>query len=175
MSHVIDQDLALDNLRTFVTQQLIPALHKLAVSEVLDTAGRIAVLEIAAALCALPDLDPDTNMWLEVDLCWEDRNWIGTLEIADSSLKLRSTLCQLEGLKSELSAQWQHTALDLKSKARAVLHDPSHLWFWIDCFRRFVDGFSSSSTAQRGTLKLVSHSSQLNLHYGMTAADWESQ
>ncbi len=175
MSHVMDQDLALGNVRTFVSRQLTPALHKLAVLERLDSEGRTAILEIAAALCALPDLDPDANMWLEVDLYWEDRNWLGTLEMADSSLKLRSTLCQLEGLKSELSAQWQHTALDVKSKVGTVLHDPSHLWFWIDCFRRFVDGFSSSSTEQRATFKLISPSSHLDLYYGMTGAERESQ
>lgn len=175
MNHVMSQDVALGNVRTFVSYQLIPALHKLSALEGLDTEGRAATLEIAALLCTLPDLDPDANIRLEVDLYWEDRNWIGTLDIADSALQLRSTLSQLEGLKSEPSCQWQHTALDVKSKAETVLHDPSHLWFWIDCFRRFVDGFSNSSTAQRATFKLVSHSSHLDLHYGMTAAERESQ
>lgn len=99
----------------------------------------------------------------------------GGLDIADSALQLRSTLMQQEGLKSELSCQWQHNALNVKSSPEAVLHDPSHLWFWIDCFRRFVDGFSNSSAAQRATFKLVSHSSHLDLHYGMTAAERESQ
>ncbi|WP_415754272.1 hypothetical protein [Pseudomonas leptonychotis] len=175
MNHVMSQDVALGNVRTFVSYQLIPALHKLASLEVLDTKGRAAILEIAAVLCTLPDFDPDASVRLDVDLYWEDRQWMGGLDIADSALQLRSTLMQQEGLKSELSCQWQHNALNVKSSPEAVLHDPSHLWFWIDCFRRFVDGFSNSSAAQRATFKLVSHSSHLDLHYGMTAAERESQ
>jgi hypothetical protein len=175
MNHGMSQDVALGNVRAFVGCQLIPALHKLSTLAGLDAEGRTAILGIAAVLCTLPGVDPAANMQLEVDLYWDDRNWIGTLGIADSALQLRSTLCQLEGPKSELCCQWQHTALDVKSKSETVLHDPSHLWFWADCFRRFVDGFSNSPTAQRATFKLVSHSSHLDLHYGMTEAERCSQ
>lgn len=175
MTHAINHDLALDNVKTFVSHQLIPALHKLAALKGLDTKDRVAVLEIAAALCTLPDLDPGAAIRFEIDLYWEDRNWIGTLDIADSALKLRSTLCQLEGLKPELCGQWQHTALDMKSGTEIARHDPSHLWFWIDCFRRFVDGFSNPTTTQRATFKIVSQSSQLDLYYGMTEEEREPQ
>jgi hypothetical protein len=175
MNHVISHDPALGNVRAFVCDQLIPALHKLAVLEELDTDGRTAILEIAAVLCLLPHFDPDANIQLEVDLYWKDRNWYGMLDIADSALLLRSSLSQLEGVKPELSLQWQNTALDVNSKTETIVHDPSNLWFWIDCFRRFVDGFANSSTAQRATFKLVSHSSHLDLHYGMAESGLESQ
>lgn len=175
MNQVLTQSDALENVRTFLAHQLIPALHKLAASDGLDNEERTAILGVAAALCALPYLDPDANIQFEVDLYWEEVNWIGTLDIADSALKLRSTLCQLEGLKPELNFQWQHTALDVESKVGTVLHDPSHLWFWIDCFRRFVNGFSNSSTKQQATFKLVSRSANLDLQYGTIWADRESQ
>ena len=175
MSQRLPQGDSLENARTFLSGQLIPALHKLAASDELDSEAKASILDLAAALCAFPYLDPDAHIQIEVDLCWDDLNWIGTLNISDSTLKLRSTLCQLEGLNEELNCQWQHTALDSESKVGTVLHDPCHLWFWIDCFRRFVNGFSNLSTEQLATFKLVSRSVNLNLQLGKTWADRESQ
>lgn len=167
MKHEMSQELALENARTFISLQLIPALHDFASLESLDLEGRNAILEVAATLCNLPHLDPAANIRLEVDLYWDDRNWHGLLNIADSELTLRSNFCQMEGLRSELCGQWQHAAMEVESKVGKILHDPSHLWFWIDCFRRFVKGFSRPSTSQRASFSLVSHSSNLDLQYGV--------
>jgi len=171
MIYMIEPDLALGNVMNFVCRQLIPSLHKLATLERLDAEGRTAILEIASALCVLPDLDPSTRIQFTLDLSWDDRNWIGSLDLMDSALRLHSTLLQLTGAlgspMSDVDVQWQHTALEIKSDAGVVCHDSSRLWFWIDCFRRFVDGSIHPLAGQRATFNLVTRSSCLDLNYGM--------
>ncbi len=172
MTHGMSSDVALDKVQGIVSRQLIPALHNLSARDGFQTEDRIAVLDVATALVRVPDVDPDVDIRMEVDLYWEDRNWIGTLEIARSALQLRSTMCQFEGVRPELCAQWQHTALDIQPDR--LVHDPCHLWLWVDCFRRFVEGLISPSEAQRGSIALVSSSWHLDLNYGERQAATDS-
>jgi len=166
---------ALANIRSFVNPALIPACHRLSTIAGLEADDRSAILLVAEALASLPYIDSEFSIQLNVDLNWEDRNWIGTLEVKRGRLVLHSTLCQQEGIKPEFCCQWQHTALELCQDEGTVAHDPSHLWFWIDCFRRFVDCQSESASVGQSSMQLLANglSFQLNSSPQVAQGDLE--
>lgn len=166
---------ALGNIRSFVNPALIPACHRLSTVASLDADDRTAILLMAEALASLPYIDAEFSIQLNVDLNWEDCNWIGTLEVKRGRLVLHSTLCQQQGIKPELCCQWQHTALELCEYEDTVAHDPCHLWFWIDCFRRFVDCQFESTSVGQASMQLLANGLSFKLNSSPQVAQEDLQ
>ncbi len=133
-----------ENARCFLNSDLIRQVNRLAGSRHLDHEERGELLRLSSALAALPELNDQWSCDIEIDFSWEDLNWVGKLEMDGGKFSLFSTMHEIKIGKPEAHAKWQHTALKLineKDLSFNLTHDPSHLWLWIRCFRRFVDRF----------------------------------
>ena len=144
MSETTSDSTMLENAIGLIHTSLIRQLNKLIGGPLLDNGERLALLDLSSALAALPLIDSSYSFTMDIDFSWDDLNWVGTLNFYEGEFSLHTTMCQLEGLKPELYAQWQHTAITLtyqENNLPLVKHDPAHLWLWIRCFQRFVDNF----------------------------------
>jgi len=131
---------------------------------------RQLILAVPAAIARLPhiahvplDVDEDINISAEIEYYWEDKNWLGRLNYMGGELKLWSTICQEEGPSQELCAQWQHTATKLSSTNGLEQHDPAHLWYWADCFARFVKACVSPSADGEGHMVLIGQGREVRI------------
>lgn len=158
-----------ENAHGFLSVHLIKQINRLAVSSHLDVDERRDILSLSSAIAELPNIDPNYSCNIEIDFSWDDLNWIGRLEFFQGEFSIWSCMHQLDGIKSELCGQWQHTALKFSSKewveSSELKHDPAHLWLWIRCFRRFIDRFYGWGDSEaHGVMEFNSFFSDFILH-----------
>jgi hypothetical protein len=161
------------NAHWFLTSRVVPAWMTLASMDGLSQKERQTVLAIPTAISLLPEFDEQAQISVDIDFFWDDKNWIGRLTYANGVLELWQTLCEMVGNPPEMSARWQNTATKLSSKNGVEKHDPAHLWFWSDCFARFVGAYESPDEQGHGDLTMNSASSSLRLRFPNTVLEDE--
>jgi hypothetical protein len=163
MKPMVSADLMLDNAQGIVLEDLVPAWHRLSTREGLGPEERSTLLVVPEILTQISAIDLDRNVQLEIDFHWEDRNWAGRMDIEQGKLQLFSTLYQYQGYRPVLNARWQRTALEVCATRGLITHDPGHLWFWADCFKRCARAFSEGSQQVCGTFDLHVNGDHVNL------------
>lgn len=128
-----------ENARGFLNTGLIIQVTRIFGDPRLSEEERQEVLRLSSALLSLPTIDPNFYCDVEIDYSWDSLNWVGRLQFLDGEFSVRSMMFQMEGIKPEFNVQWQHTALKLYNKRDEIqlIHDPAHVWLWVECFRRF--------------------------------------
>jgi hypothetical protein len=139
------------NAHGFLSSGLINQVNRLIPDPRLNSEEKQGLLQLSTALTCLPTTDPDFSCEVEIDFSWDDLNWVGRLRFLEGEFTVWSTMHQLDGVRPELNAQWQHTALKLSCGkfGYQLAHDPAHLWLWIQCFRRFCDWWLSQSKGSK--------------------------
>lgn len=170
IGEVIDQ-----NAHWFLMSRVVPAWMTLASTDGLSQKDRQTVLAVPAAISLLPEFDERAQISVDIDFYWEDKNWIGRLTYSNGVLELWQTLCAMEGDPPEMCAEWQDTATKWSSQKGLEKHDPAHLWFWSDCFARFVRAYESPNEREHGDFIMKSASSTLSLRFpkALSEADEE--
>lgn len=152
-----------DYVRDFVSGKIIPSCNELAASDHLSKSERICLLSVCNALALLPYIDAQTEIFLEIDLYWEDKNWLGRLSFEGGVFQLWSNLCEEQGEPPELCGEWQRTAVKISSQHGVEEYDQGHLWFWADCFKRFARAHSEKESSPSGSLSLMTPNGNLRL------------
>jgi len=149
------EDLKYQNAHWFLTSKIIPSWNSLAGMDNHTQAQRDLIFVIPNTIALLPEFDSEVQASAEIDFYWEDKNWLGRLNYKAGELELWSNLCQEQGPARELGAEWQHTALKISSTKGLEKTDPAHIWFWADCFSRFVSAYRDPKGTTRGSLSLL--------------------
>ncbi len=152
-----------DYVRDFVAGKIIPTCNELAASDHLSKSERICLLSVCNALALLPYIDGQTEIFLEIDFYWEGKNWLGRLSFEEGIFKLWSNLCEEQGNPPELCAEWQRAAVRISAQHGVEDYDQGHLWFWADCFKRFVRAHTEEGTSSTGVLSLVAPAGDLRI------------
>jgi len=156
-------DLQYQNAHWFLTSKIMPSWNSLAGLGCNSQAQRDLISVIPNSIALLPEFDDEIEASAEIDFYWEDKNWLGRLNYKNAELELWSNLCQEQGPKHELCAEWQHTALKISSIKGVEKVDPAHIWFWADCFSRFVSACRNPVGTARGSLTLIVPKGQLDI------------
>lgn len=156
------------NAHWFLMSRFVPAWMTLASTDGLSQTDRQTALTVPATISLLPEFDERAQISVDTDFYWEDKNWIGNLKYSNGVLELWQTLCAMEGDPPEMCAEWQNTAIKWSSQKGLEKHDPAHLWFWSDCFARFVNAYKSTERRGHGSMLLKSglETLELNLREG---------
>jgi hypothetical protein len=149
-------DLHYQNAHWFLMSRVIPAWMTLASIDGLSQTDRKTVLAVPAAISLLPEFDERAKISVDIDFYWEDKNWIGRMTYSNGVLELWQTLCEMEGDPPEMCAEWQNTATRWSSQKGLEKHDPAHLWFWSDCFARFVNAYKATERRRHCSMLLKS-------------------
>jgi len=157
-------DPALNNIHFFMTSCLLPLWMKLAIKNNLSENQRELLLLVPETIAQLPFIDSKINLSVEIDYFWEDKNWVGRLTYNNGVLSLWSNICQEEGEPQELCAQWQETALKISATGGVEVHSPGLIWFWIDCFKRFVSSYNLPDEKSHGTLTISAHQKRTQIN-----------
>lgn len=152
-----------DYVRDFVAGKVIPSCNELAASDRLSKPERTLLLSVCNALSILPYIDAKTQIFLEIDLYWEDKNWLGRLSFGGGVFHLWSNLCEEQGTPPELCTEWQHTAVRISAQHGVEDYDQGHLWFWADCFKRFIRAYAEEGSSSTGFLSLVAPAGNLRI------------
>jgi hypothetical protein len=150
----VQESLSWENTHTFLTRKLIPAWHRLSTLNGLAAEERTMLLVFPSFLATLPDGDESVTAELEIDLYWGNKNWLGRMNISGGAVALWSCLLELSKGGDDYDAQWQHTALEIVPDQGITSHDPAHLWFWCECFGRFVDACFDPKDGVQGSMNL---------------------
>lgn len=159
-------DLRYQNAHGFLADKLIASWNALASLDRHSQAELQLMQVIPGALSKLPTIDEAIDVSVEIDFYWEDKNWVGRLGYKAAELVLWSSMCQEEGASRELVGQWQHTALKISASKGLEEHDPAHLWYWAECFARFVSACRKADTTASGCLVLISQGKELRIYAG---------
>jgi len=159
-------DLRYQNAYGFLADRFVPSWNALASLDRHSQAERQLLQAVPGALSKLPTLNEAIDVSVEIDFYWEDKNWLGRLGYKDAELVFWSNMCQEEGASRELVGQWQHTALKISARKGLEVHDPAHLWYWTDCFARFVSACRITDTTATGSLVLISQRKELRIYAG---------
>jgi hypothetical protein len=160
------EDINYQNAHWFLTSKIVSAWTRLAAMDGHSESQRNNILAIPNAIALLPEFDCELCVSVEIDLYWEDKNWLGRLNYKTGELELWANMCQEEGTSRELCGQWQHTALRISSSNGLQKHDPAHLWYWAEHFALFVSACQTSQPAVRGSLVLASPAGEVRIYAG---------
>lgn len=152
-----------DYVRGFVAGKVIPSFNELAASAGLSKSEQTLLLSVCNALSLLPYIGAKTEIFVEIDFYWECKNWLGRLSFGGGGFQLWSNLCEEQGLPPELCAEWQHTAVRISDQHGVEDYDQGHLWFWADCFKRFVRAHNEKESSTSGSLSLMTPNGNLRL------------
>ena len=140
--------------KSFLARKLVPGLSRLVLlKEVAENTKKLLLL-INNYVALLPVVDQESQIILETDYYWNNKNWIGRLSFENQSFSLRSVLFEFMGNPPELCCQWMHDALKVSEDSKLEIYDPAHVWLWADYFSKFVSSCVDIKSSAHGDLKI---------------------